>query len=52
MQRITWLLLLIGAIFSLLKENSAEYEPCHEAVVIIDKVNDSYQIAHSVLRGF
>ena len=38
MQRITRLPLLIGAIFSRLDENSAEYEPCHEAVDIIDKV--------------
>lgn len=45
MQRITRLPLLIGAIFSRLEENSAEYEPCQEAMDIIDKVvhecNDS-----------
>ena len=38
MQRITRLPLLIGAIFSRLEENSAEYEPCQEAMEIIDKV--------------
>ena len=38
MQRITRLPLLIGAIFSRLEENSAEYEPCQEAMDIIDKV--------------
>ena len=47
MQRITRLLLLIRAIFSRLDgENSAEYEPCQEALNIIDRVrlNQSYQI--------
>ena len=38
MQRITRLPLLIGAIFSRLDENSAEYEPCQEALNIIDRV--------------
>lgn len=45
MQRITRLPLLIGAIFSRLEENSPEYEPCQEALSIIEKLvhecNDS-----------
>ena len=39
MQRITRLPLLIGAIFSRLDEHSAEFEPCQEALNIIEKVN-------------
>ena len=51
MQRITRLPLLIGAIFSRLEENSAEYEPCQEAMDIIDKVM-TFKFLYTYLNKF